>query len=68
MTKCCHEEWKGSDVRQIWVGSILLSMALGSTAATLGRYSVAVVIGRPLDIRVQAIAGADEDLLSLIHI
>ena len=62
MTKCCHEEWKGSDVRQIWVGSILLSMALGSTAATLGRYSGAVVIGRPLDIRVQAIAGADEDL------
>lgn len=62
MTKCCHEEWKGSDVRQIWVGSILLSMALGSPAATLGRYSGAVVIGRPLDIRVQAIAGADEDL------
>lgn len=62
MTKCCYEEWKGSDVRQIWVGSILLSMALGSTAASLGRYSGAVVIGRPLDIRVQAIAGADEDL------
>jgi hypothetical protein len=62
MTKCCHEEWKGSDVRQIWVGSILLSMALGSTAASLGRYSGAVIIGRPLDIRVQAIAGADEDL------
>ena len=62
MTKCCHEEWKGSDVRQILVGSILLSMALGSGAATLGRYSGAVVIGRPLDIRVQAIAGADEDL------
>jgi hypothetical protein len=62
MTKCCHEEWKGSDVRQIWVGSILLSMALGGAAATLGRYSGAVVIGRPLDIRVQAIAGADEDL------
>ena len=62
MTKCCHEEWKGSDVRQIWVGSILLSMALGTTAASLGRYSGAVVIGRPLDIRVQAVAGADEDL------
>ena len=62
MTKCCHEEWKGSDVRQIVVGSILLSMALGGGAATLGRYSGAVVIGRPLDIRVQAIAGADEDL------
>lgn len=64
MTKCCHEEWKGSDVRQIWVGSILLSAALGGTAATLGRYSGAVLIGRPLDIRVQAIAGADEDLSS----
>lgn len=62
MTKCCHEEWKGSDVRQIWVGSILLSTALGGTAATLGRHSGAVLIGRPLDIRVQAIAGADEDL------
>ena len=62
MTKCCHEDWKGSDVRQIVVGSILLSMALGSGAATLGRYSGAVLIGRPLDIRVQAIAGADEDL------
>jgi hypothetical protein len=62
MTKCCHEEWKGSDVRQIWIGSILLSTALGSPAATLGRHSGAVVIGRPLDIRVQAVAGADEDL------
>ena len=62
MTKCCHQEWKGSDVRQIWIGSILLSTALGSPAATLGRHSGAVVIGRPLDIKVQAIAGADEDL------
>ena len=49
-------------MRQIWIGSILLSTALGSTAATLGRYSGAVVIGRPLDIRVQAIVGPDEDL------
>lgn len=62
MTKCCHEEWKGSDVRQIWIGSILLSTALCSSAATLGRHSGAVVIGRSLDIKVQAMAGADEDL------
>ena len=62
MTKCCHQEWKGSDVRQIWIGSILLSMALGSAAATLGRHSGAVVIGRPLDIKVQASASSDEDL------
>lgn len=62
MTKCCHEEWKGSDVRQILVGSILLLTALGSTAASWGRHSGAAVIGRPLDIRVQAIAAADEDL------
>lgn len=62
MTKCCHQEWKGSDVRQIWIGSILLSTALGSPAASLGRHSGAVVIGRPLDIKVQAVAGADDDL------
>ncbi|MGM9427918.1 type IV pilus assembly protein FimV [Hydrogenophaga sp. MI9] len=49
-------------MRQIWIGSILLSTALGSPAATLGRHSGAVVIGRPLDIKVQASAGSDEDL------
>lgn len=65
MTKCCYEKRKGSDVRQILVGSILLSTALGSAAATLGRSSGAVVIGRPLDIRVQAVAGPDEDLSAL---
>jgi hypothetical protein len=52
-------------VRQIWIGSILLSTALCSSGATLGRYSGAVVIGRPLDVRVQAIVGADEDVASL---
>ncbi len=52
-------------MRQIWIGSILLSTALGSTAATLGRYSGAVLIGRPLDVRVQAIVGPDEDVASL---
>lgn len=52
-------------MRQIWIGSILLSTALGSSAASLGRYSGAVVIGRPLDIRVQAVVGPDEDIASL---
>lgn len=52
-------------MRQIWIGSILLSTALSSSGATLGRYSGAVVIGRPLDVRVQAIVGADEDVASL---
>ena len=52
-------------MRQIWIGSILLSTALGSSAASLGRYSGAVVIGRPLDIRVQAVVGPDEDVASL---
>lgn len=65
MTKCCHEERKGCDVRQILVGSILLSTALGGSAATLGRHSGAVVIGRPLDIRVQAVAAPGEDLSAL---
>jgi hypothetical protein len=65
MTKCCHEERKGCDVRQILVGSILLSTALGGSAATLGRHSGAVLIGRPLDIRVQAVAAPGEDLSAL---
>jgi hypothetical protein len=65
MTKCCHEERKGCDVRQILVGSILLSTALGGSAATLGRHSGAVIIGRPLDIRVQAVAAPGEDLSAL---
>lgn len=52
-------------MRQIWIGSILLSTALGSSAASLGRYSGAVVIGRPLDIRVQAVVGPEEDVASL---
>lgn len=52
-------------MRQIWVGCILLSTALGSLAATLGRYSGAAVIGRPLDVRVQALLGPDEDVSSI---
>lgn len=52
-------------MRQIWVGCILLSTALSSQAATLGRYSGAAVIGRPLDVRVQALLGPDEDVSSI---
>ena len=52
-------------MRQIWIGSILLSTALSSAAASLGRYSGAVVIGRPLDIRVQAFVGPEEELSAL---
>jgi hypothetical protein len=54
-----------SDVRQFWVGCILLSTAISGSAVTLGRHSGAGVIGRPLDIRVQALLGADEDLGTL---
>lgn len=52
-------------MRQIWVGCILLSTALGSQAATLGRHSGAAVIGRPLDVRVQALLGPNEDVSSI---
>ncbi len=52
-------------MRQNWVGCILLSTALCSQAATLGRHSGAAVIGRPLDVRVQALLGPDEDVSSI---
>ncbi len=52
-------------MRQIWMGCILLSTALGSYAATLGRHSGAAVIGRPLDIRVQALLGPAEEVSSI---
>ncbi len=55
---------KGSEVRRVLVGSILLSMATVSVAASLGRHSGAIVIGRPLDIRVQALSASDEDISS----
>jgi hypothetical protein len=53
------------DVRQFWVGCILLSTAISGSAVTLGRHSGAGVIGRPLDIRVQALLGPDEDVAAL---
>jgi hypothetical protein len=53
------------DVHQFWVGCILLSTAISSSAVTLGRHSGAGVIGRPLDIRVQALLGPDEDVGAL---
>ena len=49
-------------MRLILVGSILLSTALHSHAITLGRHGGAAVIGRTLDIRVEAMAGPNEDL------
>ena len=52
-------------MRQILVGSILLSTAMSSHAATLGRHSGAAVLGRPLDIRVQALLAPGEDVGSL---
>ena len=52
-------------MRQIWVGCILLSTAVSGQAATLGRHSGAAVIGRALDIRVQALLAPDENLDAL---
>ncbi len=52
-------------MRQILVGSILLSTAMSSHAATLGRHSGAAVLGRPLDVRVQALLAPGEDAGSL---
>jgi hypothetical protein len=52
-------------VRQIWVGGILLSTALSSSAITLGPQSGAGVLGRPLDIRVQAILAPGEEATDL---
>jgi hypothetical protein len=52
-------------VRLILIGSILLSTALPSSAVTLGRYGGAAVIGRPLDVRVEALTSPGEDLSEL---
>jgi len=54
-----------SDVRQIWVGCILLSTAVSSLAVTLGRHSGAAIIGRPLDVRVQVLLAPGEDIGAL---
>jgi len=47
-------------VRQISIGGILLSTALSSSAITLGHHSGAAVLGRPLDMRVEAILAPGE--------
>lgn len=52
-------------MRQIWTACILLSTALSSSAITLGRHSGAAVIGRPLDVRVQALLSPGEDIAAL---
>lgn len=50
-------------MRHSWLGSILLSTALGSPAATLGSYDGLAWLGRPLDIKVR-VALAPGDVLS----
>lgn len=52
-------------MRKYWTGCILLSTALSSSAATLGRHSGAAMIGRPLDVRVQVLLAPGEDLSNL---
>ena len=52
-------------MRQIWVSGILLSTAVSSSAITLGQYSGAGVLGRALDIRVQAILAPGEDVADI---
>lgn len=42
-------------MRHLWLGCILLSSVMSSSAVTLGRHSGSAVLGRPLDVRVQAI-------------
>lgn len=51
---------KVPNVRQILSGGILLSTALSSSAITLGHHSGAGMLGRSLDIRVEAILAPDE--------
>lgn len=48
-------------MRHFWLGSILLSTALSSSAVTLGRHSGAAVLGRPLDIRIETLLAPGED-------
>lgn len=52
-------------MRLIVIGSILLSTAMPSSAATLGRQGGAAVIGRPLDVRVEALTSPGEELAEL---
>ncbi|WP_322305142.1 hypothetical protein [Hydrogenophaga sp.] len=65
MTKYSNIETRKSAVRQIWVGCILLSTAVSSTAVTLGRHTGAAIIGRPLDVRVQLFLASGEDFGNL---
>ncbi len=52
-------------MRKYWTGCILLSTALSSYAATLGRHSGAAMIGRPLDVRIQVLLAPGEELSNL---
>lgn len=62
MTKCFNLLQRNSVVRQIWTACILLSTAVGSSAATLGRHSGAALIGQPLDVRLQVMLAPGEDI------
>ncbi len=62
MTKCFNLLGRKSDVRQIWTACILLSTAVGSSAATLGRHSGVALIGQPLDVRLQVMLAPGEDI------
>ena len=52
-------------MRLILIGSILLSTVMPSSAVTLGRHGGAAVIGRPLDVRVEALTSPEEVLSEL---
>lgn len=62
MTKCFNLLRRESDVRQIWTACILLSTAVGTPAATLGRHSGVALIGQPLDIRLQVMLAPGDDI------
>lgn len=47
-------------MRHLWLGCILLSSVVSSSAVTLGRHSGGAVLGNPLDVRVQAILGTED--------
>lgn len=51
--------------RTVFLASLMLLAAANSMAMSLGRHSGAVLIGRPLDLAVQAVFDAQQDLSSL---
>ncbi len=62
VTECLEERTRDLDVcRQTWTACILLSTAIGSSAATLGGHRGAATFGQPLDVQVQLLLGPGED-------